>query len=114
MSVLRKLSQFDFHHVLQETPGVSLVLFGAPGCGACRHLRQVLPVLREHDPALHLFYVDAGEDLALTREFGVFHLPALFVFRDGHYHAPLQAPPVPEALLRALRQTLRQPAREAP
>lgn len=108
------LDQFRFHHVLAETPGTALVMFTSIGCGSCRHWKQVLSVYREQYPDLALFEVDAGRDLALAREFHVFHLPALFLFHNGQYHAPLQCEAHPERLRTAILDALAKPAQEAP
>jgi thioredoxin-like negative regulator of GroEL len=112
---LKTLSQFDFHHALAETPGVSLVMFGSPDCGGCRHLKQVLAAMAAHgDPGLHLFEVDAQRDTGLAREFEVFHLPSLFLFQDGQFHCELHSPPLPAELRRRIHEALRRPAEEAP
>ena len=108
------LDQFRFHHVLAETPGVALVIFTSTGCASCRYWKQMLSAYREQHPELTLFEVDAGRDLALTREFHVFHLPALFLFRNGQFHAPLQCEAQPERLRTAILDALAQPAQEAP
>ena len=111
---VKRLSQFDFHHALAETNGVSLVYFTAPGCGACRQLRQVLDSHAAAFATLKLFEVDAQQDMALTREFEVFHLPALFLFKDGHYHAPIHAEPLAPHLIRAVEAALASAPEEAP
>lgn len=113
MSITR-LTQFDFHHTLAETKGVSLVYFTAPGCGACRRLKQVLGGYPEIFASLNLFEVDAQQDMALTREFEVFHLPALFLFKDGLYHAPIHAEPLPNRLIAAVKTALADSPQEAP
>lgn len=114
MNGLLPLDQFDYHHTLAATPGPALVVFTAPACGACRHLRQVLaghaPVFAD----LRLFEVDAGRDLGLTREFEVFHLPALFLYRDGQFHGPVAAEPTPGRLRAAIDAALARPPQEAP
>jgi len=108
------LSQFDFHHTLADTPGISLVMFGTTDCGSCRHLKRVFAEMAVLDPQLHLFEVDAQRDTALVREFEVFHLPSMFLFRDGHFHCPLHSPATPDALRRHIDQALTAPAQEAP
>jgi len=113
MPVVR-LTQFNFHHTLAETEGVSLVYFTAPGCGACRQLRQILEDHPQVFAPFKLFEVDAQQDMALTREFEVFHLPALFLFRDGHYHAPIHSEPLPHSLIAAMEAALAGEAQEAP
>lgn len=113
MSVLKPLSG-DFHHRLAVTPGVSLVLFTGPACGACKRLKQVLAEQRELFADVHLFEVDAERDMALTREFGVFHLPAMFLFRDGDYHCELHSEAQAGRLRAAIDAALAGPAEEAP
>lgn len=111
---LKRLDQFNFHHILAETDGISLVLFTAAGCGACRQLRHVIDRYPQEFVLLNLFEVDAGHEMALTHEFEVFHLPSLFLFKDGHFHAQIQAEPLPQALIAAIEAALSRPAQEAP
>jgi len=108
------LDQFGFHHVLAQTPGTALVVFTSIGCGSCRHWKQILSAYREQYSDLAIFEVDAGRDLALAREFHVFHLPALFLFHNGEFHASLQCEAHLERLHAAIAQALDQPAQEAP
>ena len=63
---------------------------------------------------LQVFEVDAGEDLALTREFEVFHLPAMFLFRDGEYHCELHSEAQPQRLRAEIDEALAGSAQEAP
>jgi thiol-disulfide isomerase/thioredoxin len=113
MAVTR-LTQFDFHHTLADTGGLSLVYFTSPGCGACRQLRQMLEANAEMFGSLNLFEVDAQQDMALTREFEVFHLPSLFLFKDGHFHAPIHSEPRPQSLLSAVEAASNAEPQEAP
>jgi hypothetical protein len=62
----------------------------------------------------HWYKVDAQRSTALARSYDVFHLPSLFVFVDGHYHAPLQAEAAPAPMLAALKNLLAEPAHEEP
>jgi len=110
----RRLDQFNFHHVLAETEGVSLVYFTAPVCGACRQLKRVFERHAGEFAWLNLFEVDAEQELALTREFEVFHLPAMFLFRDGDFHAELQAEATPQGLRAAVEAALAAEPQEAP
>ncbi len=109
-----QLSQFDFHHTLAQAEGVSLVYFTAPGCGACRQLKHILESSPQEFALLNVFEVDAQQDMALTREFEVFHLPAMFLYKDGHFHAPIHAEPQPASLIAAIEAALAQPPQEAP
>lgn len=113
MTVLH-LSQFDFHPILTATPGISLVMFGSADCGSCRHLKKAFSDLAMLAPTLHLFEVDAQRDTALVHEFEVFHLPSLFLFKDGHFHCALHSPASAAALRLHIAQALIAPAQEAP
>ncbi len=108
------LDQFNFHHILAETAGVSLVIFTSPACGSCKQLRQLFARHPDAFSQLKLFEVDAEREMALTHEFGVFHLPAMFLYRDGEFHAEIQAEALPQAIVAAVESALAAPAAEAP
>lgn len=111
---LTPLDEFDFHHALAKTVGTSLVIFTSPGCASCRAWRRMLGEYLAHHDDVRIFEVDAAQSLALTREFGVFHLPALFLYRDGHFHCALQSEARPEKLKVAIESALSAPAQEPP
>jgi thioredoxin-like negative regulator of GroEL len=115
MTVFPILDQFNFHHTLEATRGVVIVFFTRAGCGSCRHWRGVLADYgAQRAPAMRVFEIDAVRDSALTREFGVFHLPALFLYLDGHFHAELRAEAHPAKLRAAIEAQLLAPAEEEP
>jgi thioredoxin 1 len=108
-----ELTEFDFHFRLSASPGVAIVMFSGPHCGACKRLEKHLPDwLGRH--AGHLYKVDAARSTALAHAYEVFHLPSLFVFVDGRYHGPLQAEAAPEPMRSALETLLSLPAHEEP
>lgn len=111
---MKRLDQFSFHAVLAETRGPALVIFTGPACGACRHLKAVLEGSGQLFADLQLFEVDAGDDMALTHEFEVFHLPAMFLFCDGAYHGALHSEAQPQRLRGAIDAALAAPGQEAP
>jgi thiol-disulfide isomerase/thioredoxin len=112
--MIRKLDQFEFHHVLEESPGISVVFFTAPNCGSCRAMKQALGLVLEQQGNWNVFEVDAARDLALVREFDVFHLPALFVYKDGAFHAPLQVTPLTNEIIAAVNSLVKLEPVEAP
>lgn len=114
MNRLHSLDQFQFHHRLAELPGASLVVFTGPACGACRQLKRVLEGEPQLFADLHLFEVDAQREMALTREFGVFHLPAMFLYRDGEFHCELHSEAAAPKLRRAIDAALAAAPQEAP
>ena len=114
MSRLARLTQFDFHQVLARQSGLSLTLFTKRGCSACRHWAELLATFAAHGAEVALFSVDAEEDAALAREFDLFHLPALFLFRDGQYHSAIHCEARLPALQAAISAAAAGPAQEAP
>jgi thioredoxin-like negative regulator of GroEL len=114
-SIMRfaNLTEFDFYSRLAQSPGVSLVLFSGPHCGTCRKAEAVLPQALAGTVA-HLFKVDVEKSIALAREYEIFHLPALMLFVDGHFHAGIHSPLLPEKLRQAVETVLKLPAEEAP
>ncbi|MEW6132859.1 MAG: thioredoxin family protein [Pseudomonadota bacterium] len=108
-----ELNEFDFHPRLAASPGVSVVMFSGPDCGACRQLEKQLPAWLG-EKASRLYKVDVQKSTALAHAFEVFHLPSLFVFVDGRYHASLSAEAAPLPMRAALEKLLREPAHEEP
>lgn len=113
MLAFQQLDEFTFYATLAHSPGASLVLFDSPECGACRALKQQLPALLGTS-VQQLYRVNVGESTGLAREYEVFYLPALFLFVDGQFHAPVQAVLTAPALQAAIQSLMRQPAQEAP
>ena len=109
----QELSDFDFHPRLAGSPGVAVVMFSGPHCGACKRLERLLPGWLAGD-ADHLYRVDVQKNAAMAHAYEVFHLPSLFVFVDGRYHAPLSAEAAPAPMRAALEKLLREPAHEEP
>lgn len=61
-----------------------------------------------------VFRVDVERDSGLAREMEIFHLPALFLYHNGNYHAALQCEARLEVFTRAVESALRAPAQEHP
>lgn len=97
-----RLDQFTFHHVIAESAGVSLVFFTKQGCKSCGMWRHQLQSLLTKRLDVRLFEVDAEQEQGLAREFEIFHLPALYVFKDGQFYGELQS----EARLEVIQQAL--------
>jgi thioredoxin 1 len=106
------LDESIYHQRLMQTRGLALVLFSSPTCGTCRVVEQRLPV--SAPAGTQLFKVDVQVASALARAFDVFHLPSLFLYHDGHYHARLDCEVTTSALQRAIELALQSPAEEEP
>ncbi|MHC8319682.1 thioredoxin family protein [Pseudomonas sp. GB2N2] len=102
-----ELTDFDADQRLLAMPGVSLVIFTSVGCASCRFARAQLPSLAlEVD---RVCWIDAGDNGGVAERYQVFHLPALFVVRDGEFfgalNSRLTATELNEAVLQALTRT---------
>ena len=82
-----------------------MVLFSAPHCGACRVWKQRLPPALA-DTAQAFYEVDVSEATGVARYFGIFHLPTVYLYRDGLFHAELQCEARREAILEAAHHLL--------
>ncbi|OEC34857.1 thioredoxin [Pseudomonas sp. 21C1] len=106
------LSDFDADHQLLALGGTTLLVFVSQGCAHCRFARQRLPSMLL--PVSHLAWIDAGESPGLVQRYEVFHLPALFVVRDGYFHGALHARLSAPELSKAVGEALARPAEELP
>jgi thioredoxin-like negative regulator of GroEL len=108
-----RLSEGDFHYSLAATFGVAAVLFSAPRCGACRAWKRLLPEALS-GLADRLFEVDVSEATGVARYFGIFHLPTVYLYRDGLFHAELQCEARAEAIRPAVQGLLAAPQQDEP
>ncbi|POA32685.1 MULTISPECIES: co-chaperone YbbN [unclassified Pseudomonas] len=107
-----ELTDFDADQRLLAMSGVSLVIFTSVGCSSCRWARQQLPELElEVD---QLCWIDAGNNGGAVERYQVFHLPALFVVRDGEFYGALQSRLARTELNAALGQALSRNPEELP
>jgi len=117
-TALRALDEPDFYRVLAATPGPALIFFTSIGCASCRAWHRPLQEYQSGAPgrrrALTIFSVDAQANMGLVREYEVFHLPALFLFRDGEFHRALHCEARLADLDEAVGAALAGPAQEAP
>lgn len=104
----------DYHHIVPSQRGNVLVIFTGRGCFGCHVLRRCLHKMLAHGERLTVFEVDAHDNYGLVQEFGVFHLPAMFLYVDGEFHAEIHSPPLARRLRAAIHDALLQPAQEAP
>lgn len=108
-----RLGEGAFHRHLAATHGVAVVLFTAPSCGSCRVWKRLLPLALD-GIADALYEVDVSEATGVAREYGLFHLPTLFLYRDGRFHAELHCEARATAVRAATLALLAAPAQEEP
>lgn len=111
--IFARLAEGAFHARLAATAGVAVVLFSAPHCGACRAWKRMLPDALS-GLADQLFEVDVSEATGVARYFGIFHLPTVYLYRDGRFHAELQCAARQEVIRQAVRQLLGAPPQDEP
>jgi thioredoxin 1 len=114
MNAIATLDQFDFHHRIDDTPGPALVLFQTPGCASCRHWKRLLADYARLYGNVTLYQVDVQRDMALAHEFGLFHLPALFLYINGQFHCEFRSEARMGSLHTALDAAIGAPPEEAP
>jgi thiol-disulfide isomerase/thioredoxin len=114
MQTFPALTQFDFHHALEERAGVSIAFFTSSSCASCAYWRQLLDTYRSRHPEVEVYEVDAKRDLALAEEFSIFHLPALFLYSNGTFHSEIQCEASLPKLEATIDEALAKPAQELP
>ena len=117
-SNLQELDEFTFHSIVVETKGISLVFFTGTDCSSCHHLRNILVTeteqFQESFDEFTAFEIRAEKATALVNEFGVFHLPSMFLYVDGVFHCELQSQALPYEIIKAIKLALSKPAMEEP
>ena len=106
------LTDFDADQRLLAMRGVSLVVFTSVGCAGCRFAREQLP--RLDLDVDRLCWIDAGDNGGVVERYQVFHLPALFVVRDGEFFGALKSRLTATELNEAVGQALTRTAEELP
>lgn len=113
MPAFAPLGEGDFHARLAAAPGVAVVLFSAPHCGACRAWKRLLPGALA-GIADALFEVDVSEATGVARYYDIFHLPTIYLYRDGRFHAEVQCAAKMETVRETVSRLLRGTAQDEP
>lgn len=108
-----RLAEGAFHARLAATAGIAVVLFSAPHCGSCRTWKRLLPDALS-GLADSLYEVDVGEATGVARYYGIFHLPTVFLYRDGRFHAELQCEARQDAIRHRAQDLLAAPPQDEP
>ena len=111
--IFEPLIEGDYHAQLDRTPGCAVVLFSNASCGACRAWKRLLPEALA-TLTTHFYVVDVALATGIARYFEIFHLPTIYLYRDGRFHAALQSEARADAVLIAARTLLAAPAQEEP
>ncbi len=74
---------------LLDASGTSLLIFHSRTCANCTLAREALPRMKL--PVQRLCWIDAGTSAGATERYEVFHLPSIFLIRDGVFYGPVNA-----------------------
>ena len=108
------LTDLDFYQTLADVTGNALVVVTAAHCGACKQLKRVLQAYQASTEAYPVFAVDAVANGGLVQALNIFHLPALFLYKNGQYHRAIHCEATLPALQQAMQEALLQAAEEEP
>ena len=78
-----KINQENFEQEILQSEKPVLVDFWAPWCGPCRELVPVVDALAEELDDVKVAKVNVDEEMALAKQFRIFSIPTLMVFKDG-------------------------------
>jgi hypothetical protein len=87
---MERVSELGFWQRMAGQKGWIILFFSSAGCHSCKIWRRLLSEWEQRRSDLQVWEADAGIEMGLAQEFDVYHLPALFVFRDGRYQRPMQ------------------------
>ncbi|MBN1880149.1 thioredoxin [bacterium] len=81
---MQSLNDTEFKDRIMSSSKVVVVDFGANWCGPCKKLKPILEeLMASHAEKADFFYVDAGEQPAIAKEFGVMSLPTILFYKNG-------------------------------
>lgn len=122
MNFVNELDEFTFFPALEDSVGIVMVFFTGPHCSSCHHLKFLLNT--EHtqftthydqlDTKFVAYEIKAEKAAALVNEFGVFHLPSMYIYKNSKFHCQLQAEAIPAKLIEAIDFALTQAPQEEP
>lgn len=122
MKFVRELDEFTFFPKLEDSSGIVMIFFTGPHCASCHHLKFVLneehAQFTEHysksNTDFAAYEIKADKAAALVNEFGVFHLPSMYLYKEGEFHCELQSEATSAKLIEAIDIALTQAPQEEP
>ena len=112
-SAYEPLTEGDYHARIARASGHAVVLFTHVHCASCRAWKRLLPEALS-TRVQHFFEVDVALDTGAARYFGIFHLPTIYLYRNGQFHAELQCAAQRDVIQRAVDRLFALPAQEEP
>ena len=74
MKIIKNLNEIN--------EGLTIVDFFANWCMPCKMLSPELEKLKEKMPEIEIYKVNVDESMEIAKEFDVYSIPALFLFKD--------------------------------
>lgn len=97
------VSDREFDKVLAGSEVPVLVEFWKPGCGGCRALtRQLERLVEEVGGSLLVLKMNVEENFQIPSELEITSLPALALYREGHFERFIGGLGTKEEILRQL------------
>ena len=112
-SAYQPLTEGDYHARIARASGYAVVLFTHVHCASCRAWKRLLSEALS-TRVRHFFEVDVALDTGAARYFGIFHLPTIYLYRNGQFHAELQCAAQRDVIQRAVDRLFALPAQEEP
>ena len=106
--MIADVSDRNFDAVVGASKVPVLVEFWKPGCGGCRALtRQLERLASEVQGALLVLKMNVEENFQIPAELEITSLPALALYRGGHFERFIGGLGTKDEILRQLQATLR-------
>ena len=84
MANLEEITDNNFEQQVLKSQIPVVVDFWAPWCGPCRKLAPVLEQIQnEFRDSIKVVKIDADKNTNTAKEYGVFSLPSVLLFKDG-------------------------------
>ena len=122
MSFVGELDEFSFFSEVEKNKGIVMVFFTGPHCASCHHLKNLLN--SEHKQFtqhflksnidLSVYEIKADKAAALVNQFEVFHLPSMYLYKEGKFHCELHSEAIPNKLIDAIDLALTKDPEEEP